>query len=173
LATGRAPKYAPQLVLLDIEPIVEVGGRGDPQAGAEVPAVKREDGGSVLEPVAQYPLSPEAKASNVCLRRQRDRAAIGLYSQGQLGAQLAQMPAQTFSRIGGVRKEQVRENVAVLCATAQREPDQKRKHLRAELEWPEQPIGEHGCWPEEAEHGPIIGRSCAEACARCRRSRFA
>src|SRR5829696_7075417 len=148
----RAPEYAPQLVLLDIEPIVEVGGRGDPQAGAEVAAIKREDGGSVLEFVAQHPLGPKVEVSDVRLRRQRDRAAIGFYSQGQSGAQLAQMPAQALTRIGGVRKEQVREHVAVLWADDQREPDQQRKHFRAELEWSEESIGEHGCWPEEAEH---------------------
>jgi hypothetical protein len=81
---------------------------------------------------------------------------------------MAQMPAQTLTRIGRVGKEQVSESVAFLCPIPEREPDEQCKRLGTNVERPGLPVRDHGRGPEETEHRPIIDRSCARACARPR-----
>src|SRR5436189_3885548 len=109
-----APQHAAKLILLDIEPVVEVCRRGDPQARTQVTAVEAKDRRGVLVLTTQYAISSDSEPCDIGGGRQSDRAAVRLEVQRQAGAELAEVPPQALSRIGGVRKEQLRQNVAVL-----------------------------------------------------------
>jgi hypothetical protein len=132
---GRTPKRAAELVLLDVEPVVEVGRSGDLQARAEVTAVERER----LECVGCCRVADDLPRSRSKRRDiggdpQRDGAAIGDQRVGQAGPEVAQVPAKAAAWIRRFVKQELGEHLTLHRPVAERDSREQRERLRPQLE---------------------------------------
>jgi hypothetical protein len=164
---SHTPKRQAEVILLDVEPIVEVGRRGDLEAGADVIPIQRERLECVGSPrVVQDPPRSRPKRRHIRWDSDPDGIAVDDQGVGQAGPEVAQVPAKAVAWVHGLMEQEIGKHMTFHRRVVERDAREQRERLRPQLERLHAVGSRDRGRAEQAQHGPIIGRPCAQTCAR-------